>query len=225
MNRLNDLLGKEATLIAVSVAIILAGCGTSQRQQPAAAASVALTPEAAQQARAEPLVTHPRTSSPAASAAASTKQNTATVLSQIHRANLTEIALGTLAEEKASTDGVRAYAVQLIEDHTNVDRTVNAMAAKSGVKLQNGVKAHQAARRQSGEENQQERKMKSASGPAFDRLFLQETRSDHERLIRKLKQYREDASDDDLEALIDEVIPILQQDQELAEVLSKKEKA
>jgi len=54
---------------------------------------------------------------------------------------------------------------------------------------------------------------------------LQQTSSDHERLIRKLQQDREDASNDDLEALIDKMIPILEQHKELAEILMNKEQA
>ena len=70
-----------------------------------------------------------------------------------------------------------------------------------------------------------ERKLKSANGARFDKLFLQQTSSDHERLIRKLQQDREDASNDDLEALIDKMIPILEQHKELAEILMNKEQA
>jgi putative membrane protein len=134
-----------------------------------------------------------------------------------------EIALGKMAEEKASTSEVRAYADQLVQDHTNVDQMVVAMAQKSSAHSQNGLAAHREGRREIAHETQLERKLKSASGPDFDRLFLQQTSSDHERLIRKLQQGREDASDDDLEALIDKMIPILEQHQELAQILMKKE--
>jgi putative membrane protein len=220
MNRLQNHSSERDLLIAVLVALAFAGCGTSQRQQRAVAASVALTPEAAppraQHAHSKPLTIRPQTSP-----VVSTKANTAIVLSQIHQTNLMEIELGKIAEQKASSEEVRAYADQLVQDHMNVDQTVVAMAAKSGANLRNGAKTNQQAAKQ----NPLERKMKSASGPNFDKLFLQETRSDHETLIRKLQQDREDASDDELEALIDKTIPILQQDQELADVLIKKEKA
>ena len=219
MNRLQDFSSKRAVLIALLVAATAAGCGSTTREQPSAAASVAALPAAApsiaQQAPAKPMATHPQTS-----AAASTKQITAKVLSRIHQADLTEIALAQMAEEKASSDEVRAYAVQLIEDHTNVDQSVKAMASKTDVNLRNGSARHQTA-----DEKQLERKMKSANGADFDKMFLKETRTDHQRLISKLQQAREDASDDDLEALIDKVVPILQQDQQLADTLTRKEKA
>jgi hypothetical protein len=54
---------------------------------------------------------------------------------------------------------------------------------------------------------------------------LQQSRADHDKLIRALKQGREDASDDEIETLIDKVLPILEQHKELAQMLLKKEQA
>jgi len=48
---------------------------------------------------------------------------------------------------------------------------------------------------------------------------------DNDQLVRSLRKEREDASDDDIEALIDKILPILEQDQELSQVLMKKEQA
>jgi putative membrane protein len=224
MNTLRNGLGTRELLLGVIVVSALAGCGTSQNQAPTTAASVASAPEAApsgtQKADSAPPALHSRTSP-----VASTRANTAVVLRQIHQTNLTEIALGKLAQEKASTDEVRAYADQLVQDHTNVDQTVVAMAQKSGAHLKNGAEAQRDVRPNTEREKQLERKLKSARGLDFDRLFLQETKSDHERLIRMLQQDREDASNDELEALIDEMIPILEQHRELAQILMKKEKA
>jgi len=223
MDTLRNRLGKRELLIAALVVSALAGCGTSQNQAPTATASVASAPDAApssaRQARSKPSTIRPR-SSPVAS----TKQNTAMVLSLIHQTNLTEIALGRMAEGKASRSEVRAYADQLVQDHTNVDETVVAMAQKSGAHLKNGTAGHREGH-ETAQEKQLERKLKSASGTDFDRLFLQQTSSDHERLIRKLQQGREDASDDELEALIDKMIPIFEQHRELAQILMKKDQA
>ena len=222
MNALRTHVGKREVIIAAVVISALAGCGTSSNRAPVANTNVAAAPEAAPRsaprAPARPFQRH-ASSAPAAPK----KGNTRTVLSQIHQANLMEIALGKMAEEKASTSEVRAYADQLVQDHTNVDQMVVAMAQKSSAHSQNGLAAHREGRHEIAHETQLERKLKSASGPDFDKLFLQQTSSDHERLIRKLQQDREDASDDDLEALIDKMIPILEQHRELAQILMKKE--
>ena len=56
-------------------------------------------------------------------------------------------------------------------------------------------------------------------------MFLEQNSADHKKLMSELKQARDDASDDDIEALIDKIMPILQQHQDLAEILMKKEPA
>jgi putative membrane protein len=234
MDTLRNRLGKRELVIAALVVSALAGCGTSQSKAPTATANIASVPEVApsnaQQARSKPSRTRARSSLVSSAKqntapVASTKRNTAMVLSQIHETNLREIALGKMAEEKASRSEVRAYADQLVQDHTNVDQTVVAMAQKSGSHLNDGTAVHQEGRHEAAQEKLLERKLKSASGPDFDRLFLQQTGSDHERLIRKLQQDREDASDDELEALIDKMIPIFEQHRELAQILMNKEQA
>jgi predicted outer membrane protein len=70
-----------------------------------------------------------------------------------------------------------------------------------------------------------DQKLSSASGVQFDRMFLEQTSADHKKLMSELQQEREDASDDDIEALIDKIMPILQQHHDLAQILLKKEQA
>ena len=202
-------------LIATVVAATLGACSTS-RQQPLttnANTNVAAAPEAAQptaqEAKARPAVTLA-----APSTEATSKKTTATILAQIHQANLKEMAIGKLAQGKASTSEVQAYADQLVQDHTNADQMVVAMAQKTGAHLHESAHAKLA-----------DKKLSSAGDAAFDRLFLQQTDADQERLIRSLQQEREDASDDELEALIDKIMPILEQHRDLAQILMKKEQA
>ncbi len=70
-----------------------------------------------------------------------------------------------------------------------------------------------------------DRKLSSASRVGFDQLFLQQTSSDQEGLLRSLQQEREDANDDDVETLIDKIVPILEQHRDLAQILIEKEQA
>ena len=211
-------------LIAALVAAALGGCGTSREQPPAANANVAAAPEAAQpiakEAKARPAVTR-ATPSPEASS----RKTTSAILAQMHQANLKEIAIAKLAEGKASTSEVRAYADQLVQDHTNADQMVVAMAQKTGGHLRDSAAGPREGRHESTHGKAAEQKLSSASGAEFDRLFLKQTSDDHERLIRELQQEREDASDDDIEALIDKIMPILEQHHDLAQILMKKEQA
>jgi putative membrane protein len=214
--------GTRPLIIVALVAGALSGCSTSREQPPAAKvhANVVAAPAAAQPvarvAKAKPSVIRA-----APSAEASSKKSTTTILEQIHQANQKEIAIGKMAQEKASTDEVRAYADQLVQDHANADQMVVAMAQKTGARLHGSA----AGPREGAHGKPVDQKLSSASGVGFDRLFLKQTSSDHERLIRELQQEREDASDDDIEALIDKIVPILEQHRDLAQILMKKEQA
>jgi len=203
--------GTSRQLIIAVVVVLLGGCSTS-RQQPAPDASAAAAQPsaqpAAQQAKAKPAARVP-------SPEASSKKTSVSILAQIHQADLKEIAIGKIAEEKASTDEVRAYAVQLVNDHTNADQMVLATAQKTGAHLRGVATAR----------SKTDQKLSSASGAQFDRMFLEQTSADHKKLMSELQQGREDASDDEIEALIDKIMPILQQHHDLAQILLKKEQA
>jgi len=206
--------------MAALVGAALSGCSTS-RQQPTAAssnasaiASPAARPVTAAATKGKPEPTHA-----ALSSEVSTKSGSAKILLQIHQADLKEIAIGQVAERKASVSEVQAYAKQLVDDHTSADQQVVTVAKKMNVHL------HDTAAKDGRHRSMAEQKLNSARGPDFDRLFLQQASADHDRLIKALKQEREDASDDDIEALIDKILPIFEQHKELAQMLIKKEQA
>ena len=197
--------------IAALIVGTISAC-SAKRQQPDANANVAIPSPAAQATQAAEAKPR-RVPSPEVSS----KTTSAAILEQIHRANLKEIEIANLAEEKASSDEVRAYADQLVKDHTSADQMVIAAAQKKGVRLRDSA----AGRRPHGKAAD----LSSASGAQFDRIFLEQTSADHKKLISELQQEREDASDDDVEALIDKIVPILQQHHDLAQILMKKEQA
>jgi putative membrane protein len=217
------------TLLTMAVLVlVLTGCGTSKDNAPAVSASAAATTPleaASPNAQTAPASKHASAAHASSSSGGSAMPNTGLILSQMHQTNLMEIELGKVAEQKAASSEVRAYANQLVQDHTNVDRMVVAMAQDSGTNLKNGAEAHQAARHETAREKELERKLKSAQGADFDRLFLKETSADHDRLIAKLQQDKQNTSDEELESLIEKVIPVLEQHRELAQILMKKEQA
>jgi putative membrane protein len=238
MNTSHGLRVRELIIATSGLLLLLAvtGCGTKQNRGPTASAETAAAREPAQRG-AEETSSKPATAhSPSKHVgsihhAAATQEEsaaigkTAAVLSQIHRADLTEIALGKFAEDRASAPEVRAYADQLVQDHTNVDRTVAAMAQKKGTHLSDQIASPRDGRQSVQSNGQFDQKLKSASGSEFDKLFLEQAGSDHQRLIQKLQQDREDANDDELEALIDKIEPILEQHRELEKILMKNEQA
>jgi len=214
---LKNLVRAEYLLIAALVAVALSACSTSRQQPPetSAIANSASTPAAqATEVASKAKPAHHASSS----VGASSRSTSAAIIVRIHEDDQKEIALGKVALEKASGDEVRSYANQLVMDHTNVDRLVGATAQKMNLHLRD---SNRSLDRRSGAQA----KLSSATGAEFEREFLQQTSAEHAKLIKALKQEREDASDDNVEALIDEILPILEQDQQLARILIKKEQA
>ena len=206
--------GAGWVLVATFVTLGLSSCSTS-RQQPEATSSITNTaPPSTAQATTAVAKSKP-TRRAIRSAEASSKSTSAVVLSEIHRANLKEIALGQMAQGKGSTDEVREYANQLVQDRTSADQQVTAMAQKKNLRLSD----------KTSKQESEHAKLNALSGSSFDKYFLQQTAADDDKLVRSLRQEREDVSDDDIEALIDKILPILEQDKELAQVLMKKEQA
>ena len=206
-------------IVSVLFVSVLSGCSSHKQEPQTAPIAAAPAPETAGPSPQEIKARSAATTAKIAPEA-STKLNTATVLAQIHQTNLMEVELAKIAREKGSTSAVRAYADQLVQDHTNLDQTVVAMAQQSG-----NLKAMHRAAHETADEKTAEQKVKSASGPKFDKLFLQQASADHQKLISKLQKDREDASDDQLEALIDKMLPILEQHKDLAKILMDKEEA
>jgi hypothetical protein len=156
MNSSQHGLGAREIIVATSTAFVLAACGTAKNQdQIPSVETPSATHPLQQNARGssiKPTPAHPRSryvtsshpvpSSDKANVATNNENapgNTAAVLSGIHRANLTKIALGILAENKAWAPEVRGYADQLVQDHTSVDGTILAMARKKGIHLRDGA--------------------------------------------------------------------------------------
>src|SRR5260370_8648538 len=151
-------------IMSALVVSVLAGCSTSKNQAPSATSSVAAEPEAAP-ASAPHARSKRATSSPPASMSSSAQPSTGLILAQMHQANLREIALGKMAEQKASSDEVRAYADQLVRDHTSADSQVVAMAQGTETDLKKVADANQAIRHQSPLQNQEDRQLNATQPP------------------------------------------------------------
>src|SRR5579863_1460108 len=115
MNVSQNSFGKRTLLVGAAVSL-LAGCTLWQPQQTQTApAGVASTPPAA----AAPATAEVQNANAAImkgaplAQAVAIRTNKRIALTQIHETDMMEIALGKMAEEKASTDEVRAYADQL----------------------------------------------------------------------------------------------------------------
>jgi putative membrane protein len=102
----------------------------------------------------------------------------ANVFGALHAANTAEIAAGTLAQQRGTDSAVRAFAAQMVNDHTAMERDRTALESRLMVTRTTPSGALMSVQ---GEEA--EALNKQTSGPEFDRLYVQQQVLDHQRTL------------------------------------------
>ena len=105
--------------------------------------------------------------------------------------NMTEIALGKLAQENAQSAEVKALGATLIADHTAMTEDLVALAKQKGVEMDVKSTAAQKAMISA---------FKGKTGAAFDREFREHVAKDHEKGIRLYEDAAKDSKDPDVKA-------------------------
>jgi putative membrane protein len=95
------------------------------------------------------------------------------------RGGMAEVALGRLAATKGSSDGVKAFGRQMVDEHGAATAELKVAAAKSGVELPTDL----------AEEAQvTQKKLESLSGKAFDLEYVESQRKAHVKKIALLEK-------------------------------------
>jgi len=111
----------------------------------------------------------------AGSAYAAPSAQDTTFLQKAHQTNLAEIAVGNLAQQKATDQTVRDLGSRFVTDHAQLDQALQQTASALGVTLPNGPSADQQA---------VARRLEAANGRAFDQLFISTQLAGHMMAMR-----------------------------------------
>jgi putative membrane protein len=103
--------------------------------------------------------------------------------------NQAELQLATLAEQKAQSEEVKEYASMLVEDHTRVGEELEQLASDEGITLDSEIPP---------EAQQAHEKLSGMSGSEFDRAFIEQMVTDHEKAVAL---YEKQAAEGQNEAL------------------------
>jgi putative membrane protein len=127
----------------------------------------------------------------------------------IAQSDMAEIEMARLAQTKSEDADVKAFAQKMIDDHTKMLAEVQQLAQAKGLALPTELdKKHRAAAD----------KLGAKSGAAFDRAYLEKGGvSDHKKLQRMLQQAQAQASDPDVKALAERILPSVEQHLQSAE--------
>jgi putative membrane protein len=140
----------------------------------------------------------------------------AKILAMIHRTNAIEIEAGLLAQKKGQSEKVRKLGVRIARDHLSAEKKVLDLAQKQGTEVD------QPSGRTPQEEKQHTKqavsmyKLRKLQGPEFDPVFLQFMEQGHTDSIEMLKASRDQLHDEEVQDLVNQLIPTLEEHHELA---------
>jgi putative membrane protein len=122
-----------------------------------------------------------------------------------------EIMLGKLAQQRASSADVRQYGKVLEGDHTTVLQQAEQVARAEGMTAPGQPMP---------EARAEERKLKALSGPAFDREFVAYMVKDHRKDVREFEQEAREGHGR-VSQLAQQTLPTLRKHLDMAEKLSR----
>jgi len=129
-------------------------------------------------------------------------------------ANINEIAAGKIAVSKSQNADVKAFAQQMIDDHSKSLSEVQALAQTKGVTLPTEPDAKHKA---------MAAKLEKLSGADFDKEYMKNGGlADHKMVHSTLMKDQKAAKDPDVKALADKTIPVVAQHLKSAETITAK---
>jgi putative membrane protein len=147
------------------------------------------------------------------------------ILSKMHQLNQMEINVGKLAEQKSDDPEVKRYGHRLVRDHQMGDRKVTMLAKQLNLSLMTPQLQMPEEQQKMQMQMQMVDKLKTLSGKDFDNSFLPAMVQGHAEAISMLKDAEGKLPEQSpVRMLISKLLPILQQDQQLAEDLQKQGK-
>jgi len=133
----------------------------------------------------------------------------AKILKDMAMANMAEVEGGKLAQSKSQSSEVKAFAQQMIDDHSANLNEVKTLAQARGVTLPTEPDAKHKA---------MAAKLEKMSGDAFDKAYMKQAGvQDHKTVHAKLMAASKKAKDPEVKALVDKTEPVVAQHLKSAE--------
>ena len=120
---------------------------------------------------------------------------------QIAQADLAEVQAGKLGVSKASSPEVKKFAQSMIDDHGKHLGELRTMAKSKGMQLPTAPAKKQ---------QEAMKKLQSASGAEFDKLFMTQMVKDHEDALKLVQDTATNAKDAELKADAEKTAPVIQ---------------
>lgn len=126
---------------------------------------------------------------------------------------LTELQMGNLGTQKATSAEVKAYAQRLAADHGKANEELQVLATAKGIGLPTEL---------GGEHKSALEHVNGLSGGEFDKTFMQHMVADHEKAVADFTNASQNARDAELKAWAAKTLPTLQDHLKQAQALNAK---
>jgi putative membrane protein len=127
-----------------------------------------------------------------------------------------EVALGKLAATKASSDDVKKFGQQMVDDHSKANDELRSLAKGKGIDL---TEAKDKATKM---ESKAEGKLAKKEGAAFDKAYMDLMVKDHEDDVKEFEKASKNADDADLKAWAGKTLPTLESHLKMAKDIKAK---
>ncbi len=124
---------------------------------------------------------------------------------------MTEVQLGELAQQKASSQKVKDFGAMMVRDHSKMNDELKQLAASKNITLPPAP----------GEDHMDHiKKLSEKSGKDFDKDYMKMMVDDHKDDIDKFEKCSKDAKDPELQALATKSLPILREHYDAAKKIN-----
>ena len=130
-------------------------------------------------------------------------------------AGMTEVELGKVALEKASSDHVKQFAQKMIDDHSKANEDLKQLASKENINVPDSLDSKHQSRVE---------KLSKLSGADFDRAYIKDQLKDHQQDVQEFQQEAQRGSDPDVKSFASKTLPVLKEHLSMAKDLDKAKK-
>ena len=127
---------------------------------------------------------------------------------KVAQGGMAEVKLGELAKDHASSEAVKKFGQQMVDDHSKANDELKDIAGKKGITLPSGLDAK--------DQNTYDR-LSKLKGAEFDRAYMADMVKDHRMDIAEFKREAGRGSDAELKAFASKTLPTLEHHLQMAQ--------
>jgi len=129
---------------------------------------------------------------------------------------LTEVELGKLAQEKASSDAVKQFGQKMVDDHSKANEELKQVASKEGLEVPSAPdKKHQS----------RIDKLSKLSGADFDKAYIKDQLKDHKKDVSEFQDEAKKGTVPGVKDFATKTLPTLEQHLQMVKNLDKNKSA